>query len=192
MSLYGYAGGDPVNHSDPFGLCWYGPCPTADLVLGMWDRAVSKVSSIGARVRSVIPQYDDAEAKCSEGILSVTGNVGLDIATAGEGAGVAKAGGKAVWSGVKATGSAIVRDVGGLAARDAGAQAAARTAASAASRQSTIATAEAQRAAGALASRTVEGMQAPRDDNSGFTLKDLIPGYATGRAIRAASSACNP
>lgn len=33
MNLYGYAGGDPVNYSDPFGLC---PIPADDCPPGYW------------------------------------------------------------------------------------------------------------------------------------------------------------
>jgi hypothetical protein len=33
MNLYGYANGDPVNHSDPFGLC---PVPADDCPPGYW------------------------------------------------------------------------------------------------------------------------------------------------------------
>ncbi|MDB4913031.1 MAG: hypothetical protein JWM95_675 [Gemmatimonadetes bacterium] len=51
MNLYGFAGGDPVNFSDPFGLMPCPPCDpgsySRDLAEGMWNTAVQTVKDAG-------------------------------------------------------------------------------------------------------------------------------------------------
>ncbi|MBK8245985.1 MAG: hypothetical protein IPK85_01065 [Gemmatimonadetes bacterium] len=68
LNLYGYAGGDPVNFSDPFGLCpasmrdASGKCP-GGLSVGQWDRVIYAINNrmtpeAGARVRGLLESGD--------------------------------------------------------------------------------------------------------------------------------------
>lgn len=73
-------GGDPVTYSDPFGL----DCPNFSFCLfeGMWNTAVSKISSFAGKLN---PPAEDAELACTGSIVVATARFGVDLAATLEG-----------------------------------------------------------------------------------------------------------
>ncbi len=54
--MYGYAGGDPANNSDPFGLCFFGvPCPAAVTAVGGTVALVGEGIGVGAAATAAAP-----------------------------------------------------------------------------------------------------------------------------------------
>ncbi len=64
MNLYGFADGDPVNYSDPFGLCPYpdgSPCdPIAQMVHDVNQRMTEAVVSLGLKTLEVLAAFGNA------------------------------------------------------------------------------------------------------------------------------------
>ncbi len=56
MNLYGFVGGDPVNHTDPFGLC--PPGNTFCLFSGVFDLAMAKAKGAGQALKDLTPLGD--------------------------------------------------------------------------------------------------------------------------------------
>ena len=92
MNLYGFAGGDPVNFSDPFGLC---PdkddpaCTTGQQIMGNIragvDRAIAAVGDFGNSLAAGLKSLAK-EAAIEGGIALATGGAGSGIRLTARGA----------------------------------------------------------------------------------------------------------
>jgi hypothetical protein len=76
LSLYGYTDGDPVNHSDPFGLCTLGD--TFCLFSGVFDRAVNSVIDAVTAIPRAIAERSSVYVRGGAGILTTEVSGGAD------------------------------------------------------------------------------------------------------------------
>ena len=88
LNLYGFAGGDPVNFTDPFGLCpeqmggtkdgggWLGDCPTGSKGADRFAWLQKSSGSIESAEDPISFIYGGGEAKAAVSLLAVARNVG--------------------------------------------------------------------------------------------------------------------
>jgi RHS repeat-associated protein len=90
LNLYGFAGGDPVNFSDPFGLMTCPPC------FAEWNREAQAIASNGGTTKGMIQVgsgawlavQDQTIGRLAGGVSGTLGNVTCGANTAGSGCGV--------------------------------------------------------------------------------------------------------
>jgi hypothetical protein len=63
-NLYGYAGGDPANSSDPFGLCDKAPCPMDHLIAGV----IAGAKAQGRAILKAVGDFSEGLQKDVEGL----------------------------------------------------------------------------------------------------------------------------
>ncbi len=179
MNLYGYADGDPINFSDPFGLA---PCTKEEVARGR-ETVANKGGAICVQARSY---PTEAEAACTAAVSRGVLRAGADALAVLEGGPALKAVGKSLLS---EAGSGFVgffanmRAVGGASA---GKLARDRA------KLGTAAGYAYGNALGAAGVSVVTHASSPQEDNRGFSLADLIPFRNIGSDIRSAVGACNP
>jgi len=86
LNLYGYAGSDPINNSDPFGLCVFGlPCPQwfVNAVAGFGDGASRGWTAF---IRQHTPGGDDVDYNSvTYAVTAAIGTAAIDYLTDGAG-----------------------------------------------------------------------------------------------------------
>jgi hypothetical protein len=82
MNLYGFAGGDPVTYSDPFGLCPGCGGSTYGLFSGVWDLAVEKAKDIGNALLDLTPIGDANRSVAAFGRGDIAAGVGYGVLAA--------------------------------------------------------------------------------------------------------------
>jgi RHS repeat-associated protein len=112
LNLYGFANGDPVNFSDPFGLC--PPCAGFDAVsysyqhfAGVFDRFITKAKALGGALVDLTPVGDAnraAEAFSQGEIGKGIGFTAMAAAAFVPGERAILSGGKVTWAAAKALG----------------------------------------------------------------------------------------
>lgn len=177
-NVYGFASGDPVNFSDPFGLA---ACTKEEVASGR-ETVANKGGSICVERRS---RPTDAEAACSAAIAGGWLRAVADVTSVAEGGPALRMAGRALLSEVRigfvgffANARALGGAQAGKIARDAAKVTAAANYAYG-------------NALGAAGASVVTDATRPREDNGSFSLGELIPLRNLGRDARNAYERCN-
>ena len=80
MNLYGFAAGDPVNFSDPFGLC--PPGNMCCLASGVFDMAIAKAKEVGQALVDLTPLGDAQKSAAAFSAGRVGAGVGYGVMAA--------------------------------------------------------------------------------------------------------------